>query len=54
VPGLATLLWRQIMHERDHPPDTAEFLRLGAITVPASLVGGVAALWLGLRVGGVG
>lgn len=53
VGSLATLLWRQIMHERDHPPDTAEFLRLGAITVPASLVGGVAALWLGLRVGGV-
>jgi arsenical pump membrane protein len=48
--SLATLLWRQILRARDHAPVTGEFLRLGALTVPACLVVGVAALWLGLRV----
>jgi arsenical pump membrane protein len=52
VGSLATLLWRQILHARDHPPVTGEFLRLGALTVPACLLVGVAALWLGLRVSG--
>jgi arsenical pump membrane protein len=51
--SLATLLWRQIMRDRDHPPVTGEFLRLGALTVPACLVVGVAALWVGLRVSGL-
>jgi arsenical pump membrane protein len=50
VGSLATLLWRQILHERDHPPDTRDFLTLGALTVPAALVAGVGALWLGLLV----
>jgi arsenical pump membrane protein len=53
VGSLATLLWRQILHARDQPPAPVEFLRLGALTVPACLVVGVAALWLGLRVSGV-
>jgi arsenical pump membrane protein len=53
VGSLATLLWRQILHTRDHPPATGEFLRLGAVTVPAGLVAGVAALWAGLRLFGV-
>jgi arsenical pump membrane protein len=53
VGSLATLLWRQILRGRGHPPVTGEFLRLGAITVPACLIAGVAALWLGLRVSGV-
>jgi arsenical pump membrane protein len=49
VGSLATLLWRQILHARDAVPRTLEFLGLGALTVPAALVVGVAALWLGLR-----
>jgi arsenical pump membrane protein len=53
VGSLATLLWRQILHRRGEPPVTGEFLRLGALTVPACLVVGVAALWLSLRVSGV-
>lgn len=52
VGSLATLLWRQILHRRGEPPVTGEFLRLGALTVPACLLVGVAALWLGLRVSG--
>lgn len=50
VGSLATLLWRQLLYSRDHPPATREFLRLGAATVPAALLVGVAALWLGLQV----
>jgi arsenical pump membrane protein len=53
VGSLATLLWRQILHARDHPPAAWEFLRLGALTVSACLLVGVAALWLGLRVSGL-
>jgi arsenical pump membrane protein len=52
VGSLATLLWRQILHARDAAPATAEFLRLGALTVPACLVAGVAALWAGLALWG--
>jgi arsenical pump membrane protein len=52
VGSLATLLWRQILHARDHPPAVREFLRLGVLTVPAALLAGVAALWLGLTVSG--
>jgi arsenical pump membrane protein len=51
--SLATLLWRRILRARDHAPVTGEFLRLGALTVPACLVVGVAALWAGLRVSGM-
>jgi arsenical pump membrane protein len=50
VGSLATLLWRQILHVRDAAPTTSEFLRLGLLTVPACLVAGVLALWLGLHV----
>jgi arsenical pump membrane protein len=53
VGSLATLLWRQILHARDHPPAARQFLRLGAVTVAACLLVGVAALWLGLRVSGM-
>ncbi|MGC9667188.1 SLC13 family permease [Planosporangium sp. 12N6] len=52
VGSLATLLWRQVLHARDAPPSTAEFLRLGLLTVPACLVVAVAALWTGLRLWG--
>lgn len=52
VGSLATLLWREVLHTRDHSPDTGTFLRLGALTVPTCLVAATAALWLGLRVTG--
>ena len=53
VGSLATLLWRQILHAREHPPAAWDFLRVGAVTVPVCLLVGVAALWLGLTVSGV-
>ena len=52
VGSLATLLWRQILHARDAAPVAGEFLRLGLLTVPACLVAGVAALWVGLTLWG--
>ena len=53
VGSLATLLWRQVLRARDHPLATVEFLRLGAFTVPAGLLAGVAALWVSLRISGI-
>ncbi|GAA1610951.1 SLC13 family permease [Actinoplanes couchii] len=47
--SLATLLWRRILHARDAAPRTAEFLKLGAATVPLSLLAGVTALWAALH-----
>jgi arsenical pump membrane protein len=38
---------------RGQSPATGEFLRLGALTVPAGLAVAVAALWLGLQFFGV-
>jgi arsenical pump membrane protein len=52
VGSLATLLWRQILHKQDAAPHAGDFLRLGLLTVPAALIAGVAALWLGLRLTG--
>ena len=52
VGSLATLLWRRVLAGRDAAPTLAEFLRLGVLTVPIGLLAGVAALWLGLNVGG--
>jgi arsenical pump membrane protein len=52
VGSLATLLWRQVLRDHDHPPATGQFLRLGVATVPACLMVGVAALWLGVRLTG--
>lgn len=52
--SLANLLWRDIMH-RDgsgggtDAPTSREYLRLGALTVPATLVVAVVALWAVLR-----
>jgi len=51
VGSLATLLWRRVLAGRDAAPALAEFLRLGAATVPLGLVVGVGALWLGLTLG---
>jgi arsenical pump membrane protein len=50
VGSLATLLWRRIVHAHDEDIDTREFLKLGALTVPASLVAATVALWLALQV----
>jgi len=51
--SLATLLWRRVLQVRQAEPELGEFIRLGALTVPAGLVAGVAALWLALQVVGV-
>jgi arsenical pump membrane protein len=50
VGSLATLLWRRVLAGGDAAPTLREFLRLGALTVPACLVVAVLALWLGLTV----
>ncbi|MEU8661451.1 SLC13 family permease [Actinoplanes philippinensis] len=47
--SLATLLWRRILHARDAAPRTSEFLKLGAATVPLTVVAAVTALWAGLN-----
>ncbi|WP_373466351.1 SLC13 family permease [Streptomyces phaeochromogenes] len=50
--SLATLLWRRIVHQHEHDVELGEFTRLGLITVPATLIPAVVALWLSLRVFG--
>ena len=52
VGSLATLLWLRILRQRGTEVSTAEFLRLGAITVPPVLIAATLALWLSLRVMG--
>ncbi|HEU0239609.1 MAG TPA: SLC13 family permease [Micromonosporaceae bacterium] len=49
VGSLATLLWREVLHARDHVPETRTFLSLGAATVPACLVATSIALWIALH-----
>lgn len=49
VGSLATLLWRRVLRAEDADVELGEFLRLGALTVPAALVGSTVALWLSLR-----
>lgn len=49
VGSLATLLWRRVVHAHDEEVDALEFVRLGALTVPATLLASTAALWLALR-----
>jgi len=50
VGSLATLLWRRVLAGGQAAPTLREFVRLGAVTVPACLVVAVLALWLGLTV----
>ena len=38
VGSLATLLWRRVLHAEDSDVELSEFLRLGALTVPATLL----------------
>ncbi|QTE27904.1 SLC13 family permease [Pengzhenrongella sicca] len=52
VGSLATLLWRRVLREHDAEPSLGEFSRLGAWSVPLTLVGGVGALWVSLAIGG--
>jgi arsenical pump membrane protein len=52
VGSLATLLWRRVLAGRGLATTLREFLRLGALTVPLSLLAGVLALWLGLLLSG--
>jgi arsenical pump membrane protein len=52
--SLATLLWRRLLAERDRDVDLGEFTRLGLVTVPAGLALATVALWLGLRLTGLG
>lgn len=51
VGSLATLLWRRVLVRNDAAPTLREFLRLGALTVPACLAVATVALWLALTVG---
>jgi arsenical pump membrane protein len=50
VGSLATLLWRRILRAESTEVDLAEFLRLGAITVPLGLGACTLLLWLGMKV----
>lgn len=50
VGSLATLLWRRIIHAHDEEIDAAQFLKLGALTVPVTLVAATVCLWLSLQV----
>ncbi|HEX5404322.1 MAG TPA: SLC13 family permease [Pseudonocardiaceae bacterium] len=53
VGSLATLLWRRVLAGRGQAPTQSEFLKLGALTVPLSLLAGVLTLWLGLALSGL-
>ncbi|NMH96400.1 ArsB/NhaD family transporter [Pseudonocardia acidicola] len=48
IGSLATLLWRQVLTDRGHPPALRDLLRLGVLTVPLALAASVVALWLSL------
>jgi arsenical pump membrane protein len=50
--SLATLLWRRVLRGGDEEASLAEFVRLGALTVPLGIVVAVVLLWLGLHVAG--
>ncbi|GAA4986495.1 ArsB/NhaD family transporter [Kitasatospora paranensis] len=50
--SLATLLWRRIVREHRAEVGLGEFTRLGLLTVPASLVLSVVALWGSLQIVG--
>jgi len=51
VGSLATLLWRRVLHHEDTDVDAGEFVRLGALTVPAALVAATVLLWFAARLG---
>ncbi|MGI8711859.1 MAG: SLC13 family permease [Solirubrobacteraceae bacterium] len=49
VGSLATLLWRRVLAAEGVELSLAEFVRLGALTVPPALAGATVALWLALK-----
>ncbi|QMU74073.1 arsenic transporter [Streptacidiphilus sp. P02-A3a] len=49
VGSLATLLWRRILRDHDTDSDLGDFTRLGALTVPATLLAATVAVWAMLR-----
>ena len=49
VGSLATLLWRRVLRAEDTDVELGEFLRLGALTVPAALIAATVLLWLALK-----
>ena len=49
--SLATLLWRRILRAEDVDLHLGEFLRLGALTVPAALAASTLMLWTAVQVG---
>lgn len=49
--SLATLLWRNILRAEDTDVNLSEFLRLGAMTVPAGLAVATLLLWSIMRTG---
>jgi arsenical pump membrane protein len=51
VGSLATLLWRRLLRADDTDVHLGEFLRLGAITVPAALAASTLMLWTGVKAG---
>ncbi len=51
VGSLATLLWRRILRAEGTDVNLGEFLRLGALTVPAALLVSAALLWAVTRLG---
>ena len=48
--SLANLLWRDIMHRHTGSPTSRQYLTLGLLTVPPTLVAAVVALWIALSV----
>lgn len=51
VGSLATLLWRRLLRADGTEVHIGEFLRLGAVTVPAALAVSTLMLWSGVKVG---
>lgn len=54
VGSLSNLLWRRVLTDRGARTNAVEFSLLGLLTVPASLVLAVLALWGSVAVFGVG
>ncbi len=49
VGSLANLLWRRVLEPYGEAPSAAAFSRVGALTVPLTLVAATTALWISLR-----
>jgi arsenical pump membrane protein len=52
VGSLATLLWRRVLHVEDTDVELGEFVRLGALSVPAAVLAATVLLWFSLEVVG--